>query len=107
MAYQMTHYYQGGFDYDFVSEIDPIFECPICLLCTRDPYQVYQAPTVSFLINFIYKKLHIFCSSLKFVARSFNNIFLLPVLLNIFLHFDLQMRTAIEMTTHVSIFLSI
>ena len=32
------HYYQGGYQYTFVD--DPAkFECPICLLCQRDPQQ--------------------------------------------------------------------
>ena len=33
------HYYQGGYDYNFVDDLDPKFECPICLLCQRDPHQ--------------------------------------------------------------------
>ena len=33
------HYYQGGYDYQFVEPLDPKYECPICLLCQRDPYQ--------------------------------------------------------------------
>ncbi len=45
MSYEMTHYYQGGYDYDFISEIEGCFECPICLLCTRDPYQVRKVLT--------------------------------------------------------------
>ena len=33
------HYYQGGYDYDLVEELPAEFECPICLLCQRDPQQ--------------------------------------------------------------------
>ena len=33
------HYYQGGYDHEFVEDLDPKYECPICLLCQRDPYQ--------------------------------------------------------------------
>ena len=33
------HYYQGGYDYDFVDDLAAEFECPICLLCQRDPHQ--------------------------------------------------------------------
>ncbi len=35
------HYYQGGYDYDFVDteQVARNFECPICLLCQRDPHQ--------------------------------------------------------------------
>lgn len=33
------HYYQGGHDYDFVGGLNRKYECPICLLCLRDPHQ--------------------------------------------------------------------
>jgi len=33
------HYYQGGYDYKFLHPLDSRYECPICLLCQRDPYQ--------------------------------------------------------------------
>ena len=33
------HYFQGGYDYEFVENIDSKHECPICLLCQRDPHQ--------------------------------------------------------------------
>lgn len=35
------HYFQGGYDYDFVDfeSHRSRFECPICLLCQRDPHQ--------------------------------------------------------------------
>ncbi len=32
------HYYQGGYDYDFADDASR-FECPICLMCQRDPHQ--------------------------------------------------------------------
>jgi len=34
-----AHYYQGGYDLQFVSPVDTQYECPICLLCQRDPHQ--------------------------------------------------------------------
>jgi len=34
-----AHYYQGGYDLQLVSALDPQYECPICLLCQRDPHQ--------------------------------------------------------------------
>eukprot|EP00092_Neocalanus_flemingeri_P012024 GFUD01012961.1.p1 GENE.GFUD01012961.1~~GFUD01012961.1.p1 ORF type:complete len:456 (+),score=126.82 GFUD01012961.1:78-1445(+) len=34
-----VHYYQGGYDCQFVEGLDPKHECPICLLCQRDPHQ--------------------------------------------------------------------
>jgi len=34
-----AHYYQGGYDLQLVSDLDPQYECPICLLCQRDPHQ--------------------------------------------------------------------
>lgn len=33
------HYYQGGYDYDFLDGLSSRHECPICLLCQRDPHQ--------------------------------------------------------------------
>ena len=33
------HYFQGGYDYDFIKELDHRLECSICLLCMRDPYK--------------------------------------------------------------------
>ena len=33
------HYYQGGYEYNFLEELPHQFECPICLLCQRDPHQ--------------------------------------------------------------------
>jgi hypothetical protein len=39
MALSNVHYVQGGYDYDFVADLDSRFECPICLLCQRDPHQ--------------------------------------------------------------------
>ena len=34
------HYYQGGYDYEFANEEDARkYECPICLMCQRDPHQ--------------------------------------------------------------------
>ena len=33
------HYYQGGHDHNFLQDLPPQFECPICLLCQRDPHQ--------------------------------------------------------------------
>lgn len=38
-ALSSQHYYQGGYDLDFVGGLDPKHECPICLLCQRDPHQ--------------------------------------------------------------------
>ena len=35
----VKHYFQGGYDCQFVEPFDGKFECPICLLCQRDPYQ--------------------------------------------------------------------
>ena len=35
----MSHYFQGGYDYDFIKELDHRLECSICLLCMRDPYK--------------------------------------------------------------------
>lgn len=33
------HYFQGGYDFDFVDDLDRKYECPICLLCQRNPHQ--------------------------------------------------------------------
>ena len=33
------HYYQGGYDFQFLNPLDSRYECPICLLCQRDPVQ--------------------------------------------------------------------
>ena len=33
------HYLQGGYDYDFIEELEHRLECSICLLALRDPYQ--------------------------------------------------------------------
>ena len=30
---------QGGYDYDFIEELEHRLECSICLLALRDPYQ--------------------------------------------------------------------
>lgn len=29
----------GGWDFNFVPSLDPKYECPICLMCLRDPWQ--------------------------------------------------------------------
>ena len=36
--YYSKHYYQGGYEYDFIDEPSR-YECGICLLCQRDPHQ--------------------------------------------------------------------
>ena len=36
--YYSQHYYQGGYQYTFVDDPSQ-YECPICLLCQRDPQQ--------------------------------------------------------------------
>lgn len=33
------HYFQGGWDVEFVGGLDQKHECPICLLCQREPHQ--------------------------------------------------------------------
>ena len=35
----VKHYFQGGYDCQFVKPLDGKYECPICLLCQKDPYQ--------------------------------------------------------------------
>jgi TNF receptor-associated factor 6 len=33
------HYFHGGWDLEFVAPVEPRHECPICLLCQREPHQ--------------------------------------------------------------------
>ena len=38
-ATTVKHYFQGGYDCQFVKPLDEKYECAICLLCQKDPYQ--------------------------------------------------------------------